>query len=96
MIKDIHVLTLDNITEPWSAFRHATPTDHNYGRLIAHNSTHLQWQQVTTKDVQTIDEFWIIQNDHGPFISKSDADCHRKGETSNKEKSCAENCKVVT
>jgi len=50
----------------WSAFR---STDYGYTRMIALNSTHMRLQQVSAeKEGKVIDDLWIVQSRHGPFI----------------------------
>ena len=52
-----------------TAFRTAA---YGYSRMQVHNATHLHWEQVecdTDEGVQdlVIDEFWLVQENHGPF-----------------------------
>ena len=57
---------------PRSAFRSNT---FGYSKLIAHNDTHIRWQQIMTdptffgpdKYGKVIDDTWIVQHNHGPF-----------------------------
>lgn len=54
-----------------TAFRTNT---YGYGRMTVYNSTHLFWEQVEcdlsdTPQIidETVDSFWLIQENHGPF-----------------------------
>ena len=38
-----------------------------YGRLTAHNSTHLTYEQYNNKDGALWDSFTLVQHKHGPF-----------------------------
>eukprot|EP01061_Rhynchopus_euleeides_P005569 TRINITY_DN147_c0_g1_i2.p2 TRINITY_DN147_c0_g1~~TRINITY_DN147_c0_g1_i2.p2 ORF type:complete len:710 (+),score=299.28 TRINITY_DN147_c0_g1_i2:95-2131(+) len=42
-------------------------TEFGYGRIIAHNVTHLTYQQFNNKDGKLADEWTIYQPTHGPF-----------------------------
>jgi acid phosphatase type 7 len=54
---------LNTTAGPWTASRSAT---YGIGKMIIHNSTHLQWQQMDTvtnsTNTTTIDEFWIVKS----------------------------------
>ncbi|KAK7114474.1 acid phosphatase type 7-like [Littorina saxatilis] len=52
----------------WSAYRHATPHENNFGRLHAMNQTHLFWEQVGVENTTVFDSFWLVQHAHGPFV----------------------------
>jgi hypothetical protein len=58
---------------PWCAFQSGfgpTPEqsyDFSYSRVAAHNATHLQWQQFSHTSGRVIDEWWLVQERHGPF-----------------------------
>ena len=44
-------------------------TDYGYTRLYVANSTHLRVQQVSAEQGgKVIDEIWLIQSQHGPFV----------------------------
>jgi len=49
---------------PWSAFRSAT---YGYGRMNVFNSTHIHFEQILADKGTVLDEFWLIQEIHGPF-----------------------------
>lgn len=57
---------------PWSAFRAGRRSKNSYGRLSVVNKTHLHFDQISaiTKDV--LDQFWIVQENHGPFLQNVD------------------------
>jgi len=38
-----------------------------YGKLIAHNATHLEYKQILNNDSSVFDMFMLIQQQHGPF-----------------------------
>ncbi|XP_071085143.1 acid phosphatase type 7-like [Haliotis cracherodii] len=63
--------------KPWSAYRHDIVGDNTYGRLVVHNSTHLHWDQVRAVNGGVIDSMWLVQYNHGPFVSN--VDCGGKG-----------------
>ena len=49
-----------------------------YGSMTVYNSSHLFWQQIgydhTVDPIVeggVLDSFWLIQNNHGPFVNKS-------------------------
>eukprot|EP01063_Lacrimia_lanifica_P015611 TRINITY_DN22302_c0_g1_i1.p1 TRINITY_DN22302_c0_g1~~TRINITY_DN22302_c0_g1_i1.p1 ORF type:complete len:728 (+),score=306.41 TRINITY_DN22302_c0_g1_i1:49-2232(+) len=42
-------------------------TEYGYGRVTAHNATHLTWQQFLNSDGSLFDEFTIVADRHGPF-----------------------------
>lgn len=65
------------LPEPWSAYRHDIDGDNTYGRLVVHNSTHLYWDQVRAANGGVIDSMWLVQYNHGPFVSN--VDCGGKG-----------------
>ncbi|XP_017852644.1 acid phosphatase type 7 isoform X3 [Drosophila busckii] len=51
---------------PWSAFH---SQDFGYLRLLAHNASHLYFEQVSDdKGGQVIDKFWVIKDKHGPYV----------------------------
>ncbi|CAG2249655.1 ACP7 [Mytilus edulis] len=56
----------------WSAFRAGKRSKNSYGRLSVVNKTHLHFDQISaiTKDV--LDQFWIVQENHGPFLQNVD------------------------
>lgn len=39
-----------------------------YGRLVAHNATHLTYSHVQNNGGVVTDEFTIVQKRHGPFV----------------------------
>lgn len=41
--------------------------DFNFGEMTVYNATHLQWSQYSAVQGQTIDEMWLIQENHGSF-----------------------------
>ncbi|XP_038070336.1 acid phosphatase type 7-like [Patiria miniata] len=60
---------------PWSAFRSWLPGLYGIGKLILHNATHVQWQQLIALNGQIMDDVWIEQNHHGKFsTTPSDQD----------------------
>jgi len=46
----------------------AQSTNFGYGRVTAHNATHLQFTQINNKDSSVQDDFFIVQDKHGPFV----------------------------
>ena len=55
-------------TPPWMAYRDPTrPNKAAYGELQVHNATHATWRSRHAVDRATIDQFTIVQHDHGPF-----------------------------
>ncbi|KAF6022167.1 hypothetical protein EB796_019521 [Bugula neritina] len=50
----------------WSAKRSWLPGLNGYARLNVINSTHLNWQQVMSITDQPLDQFYIVQEHHGP------------------------------
>jgi len=52
---------------PWSAFRSST---YGYGRMKVFNSTHIHFEQILADKGTILDEFWLIQENHGPFTKK--------------------------
>ncbi|KAF6021834.1 hypothetical protein EB796_019861 [Bugula neritina] len=50
----------------WSAKRSWLPGLNGYARLNVMNSTHLNWQQVMSITDQPLDQFYIVQEHHGP------------------------------
>jgi hypothetical protein len=42
-------------------------TEYGYGRLVAHNATHIEFTQLMNADQSVFDHFWIVQESHGPF-----------------------------
>ena len=65
-----------NTNHTLSYFQHKTlylqycrSTDYGYTRLYVANSTHLRVQQVSAEQGgKVIDEIWLIQSNHGPFV----------------------------
>ncbi len=60
---------------PWCAFQSGFAPgpgqsyDYTFSRVEAFNSSHLRWQQVGCLDGgRVIDELWVEQAAHGPFI----------------------------
>lgn len=43
------------------------PGTYSYSRLMVHNDTHLQWQQVMALTGEVVDEMVLVQTQHGPF-----------------------------
>ncbi|KAK3086184.1 hypothetical protein FSP39_014860 [Pinctada imbricata] len=58
--------------EHWSAFRADDKSFHSFGKLIIHNQTHIQFIQETVKPRAELDNFWIVQHNHGPRIQELD------------------------
>ncbi|KAK3086811.1 hypothetical protein FSP39_023855 [Pinctada imbricata] len=58
--------------DPWSAFRADTKSFHSFGKLIVYNNTHLQFIQETVKPRAELDNFWIVQHNHGPRFDNVD------------------------
>ncbi len=59
---------------PWAAVTagpYGSCTDVNYGRAVAHNSTHLHYQQVSVTSRGVIDELWIVSEQHGSFRNRT-------------------------
>ncbi|XP_074646182.1 acid phosphatase type 7-like isoform X2 [Tubulanus polymorphus] len=52
---------------PWSAYQLGDDAYGSYGIMRAHNDSHLQWVQKSFSTNVTLDEFWIVQYQHGPF-----------------------------
>ncbi|XP_026730139.1 acid phosphatase type 7 isoform X2 [Trichoplusia ni] len=51
--------------EPWSAFR---SSDYGYTRFVAHNKTHVYFEQVDVDLLgEVIDSFWIVKDEHKPY-----------------------------
>jgi len=50
------------------ATRHQT-SKFGYGRVTAHNATHLQYAQFNNADSSLEDYFYIVQHKHGPFAN---------------------------
>jgi hypothetical protein len=42
-------------------------TNYGYGRVVAHNATHLEFTQFENSDQSVFDHFWVVQEHHGPF-----------------------------
>ncbi|XP_063411138.1 acid phosphatase type 7-like [Mytilus trossulus] len=63
---------LTGFSSSWSAFRAGESSKNSYGRLSVVNKTHLHFDQISaiTKDV--LDQFWIVQENHGPFLQNVD------------------------
>ncbi|XP_022103392.1 acid phosphatase type 7-like [Acanthaster planci] len=55
---------------PWSAFRSWLPGLYGIGKLIIHNATHIQWQQLLAINGQVMDDVWIEQHHHGKFTTQ--------------------------
>jgi len=52
----------------WSAYRMWLPWfSRSYSRMIVHNDTHLEWQQVLALTEDVIDSMMLVQTRHGPF-----------------------------
>jgi len=49
---------------PWSAFRSST---YGYARMLVANTTHLHWEQVLDKTGEILDQFWLVNTNHGGF-----------------------------
>lgn len=58
---------------PWCVFQsgHAPgarqSADYSHSRLTVHNASHLCWQQVSATLGGVIDNWWLVQERHGPF-----------------------------
>lgn len=56
-----------DISAPWCAFQSGCVSpehrghDFSYSRVVAHNVSHLQWQQYSSTRGKVIDEWWIIR-----------------------------------
>ena len=48
------------------ATRHQS-TKYGYGRITAHNVTHMQYTQINNADGSVEDDWFLVQNKHGPF-----------------------------
>ena len=55
--------------KPWYApYCRAHVTGAAYGRWIAHNATHLEYEHVQANGGKVTDGFVIVQESHGPFV----------------------------
>lgn len=70
MLNQIHVKYWF-VVGPWSAYRSWVPGLNGYGRLKVLNNTHLHWEQVIALNGQIMDEFTLIQHNHGPFPNET-------------------------
>jgi hypothetical protein len=55
---------------PWAAVTvgpYGSCTDVNFGRAVAHNASHLHYQQVSVTSRGVVDDLWIVQTKHGSF-----------------------------
>jgi len=43
------------------------PSTNSYSRMMVHNDTHLEWQQVMALSGDIVDSMMLVQNHHGPF-----------------------------
>ena len=50
--------------KPWS-YEHSTV--YSYTRMVAHNSTHMEWIQVANSDSSVLTRLMVTQAKHGPF-----------------------------
>ena len=50
--------------KPWS---HTHSSRYSYTRLVAHNTTHMEWIQVANNDSTIIARLMVTQDKHGPF-----------------------------
>jgi Iron/zinc purple acid phosphatase-like protein C len=56
-----------NVTAPeWSAYRDDLYRQ-SYSRLIFHNNTHASFYQLYAQNGTVLDEFHLVQMNHGPF-----------------------------
>ncbi|XP_045176681.2 acid phosphatase type 7-like isoform X2 [Mercenaria mercenaria] len=56
----------------WSAFRSSEKDFQSFGILEIHNRTHLLFRQNNAKDNLVVDEMWLKQNKHEPFVENVD------------------------
>ena len=59
---------------PWAAVTagpYGSCTDVNYGRAVAHNASHLHYQQVSVTSRGVIDELWVVAEQHGSFANRT-------------------------
>ena len=58
---------------PWCLFqsgrnpRPGQSADFSYSRLTIWNATHAHWQQVSVTAGRVVDDWWLMQEHHGPF-----------------------------
>ena len=43
------------------------PGTYSFSRMMVHNHTHLEWQQVMALTGEVVDSMMLIQTRHGPF-----------------------------
>ena len=72
---------VSGISNEWSAFRADTRSRFTVGILEIHNRSHIYFDQRDTTDNEILDSFWLIQNNHGPFVknitcTKNGTDVH--------------------
>ena len=48
------------------------PGTYSYSRLMVHNDTHLEWQQVMARTEEVVDSMALVQTHHGPFSEITD------------------------
>lgn len=60
------------ISDTWSAFKADKRSKNSYGRLSIVNNTHLHYDQISAITKEVLDQFWIVQESHGPLISNID------------------------
>jgi len=58
-----------SVEGPWSAYRMWFPGTYSYSRMMVHNDTHLEWQQVLALTGEVSDSMMLVQSNHGPFGS---------------------------
>ena len=52
----------------WSAFKADRTSRFTFGQLEIHNATHLFFEQRDSSVNKVLDGFWLVQNDHRPFV----------------------------
>ena len=57
-----------NVGDQWSAFLLSEANKEAFGKLEVYNATHLHWEVRECKSDDLIDNIWIIQPFHRPFI----------------------------
>ena len=58
-----------NVGDQWSAFLLSEANTEAFGKLAIFNATHLHWEVRECKNDKIIDEIWIVQPFHRPFVS---------------------------
>lgn len=56
------------IIDSWSALR-LGDKGNSFSRLKVYNSSHLFWEQVSSKNKTVLDSIWIVTEHHGAFIA---------------------------